>query len=126
MLLNEGILPRQLIFKGAKEREELPRLFFGADLVIMPSRTEGFGLTALEALSAGLPVLVSGNSGLGQALKGVPNGENIVLNSEEPRDWARKSRQFEGRRKRYGWRRPESFVKNMLRRTHGKSNVEHL
>ncbi|XP_044166053.1 uncharacterized protein LOC114949082 isoform X3 [Acropora millepora] len=99
MLLNEGILPRQLIVKGAKEREQLPRLFFGADLAIMPSRTEGFGLTALEALSAGLPVLVSANSGLGQALKGVPNGENVVLNSEEPRDWARKIKAVRGKKK---------------------------
>ena len=99
MFLNEGILPGQLIVKGAKEREQLPRLFFGADLVIMPSRTEGFGLTALEALSAGLPVLVSGNSGLGQALKGVPNGENIVLNSEKPRDWARKIKAVRGQKK---------------------------
>ena len=99
MLLKEGILPRQLIIKGAKEREQLPRLFFGADLAIMPSRTEGFGLTALEALSAGLPVLVSANSGLGQALKGVPNGENVVLNSEEPRDWARKIKAVRGKKK---------------------------
>ena len=99
MLLNEGILPRQLIVKGAKEREQLPRLFFEADLAIMPSRTEGFGLTALEALSAGLPVLVSGNSGLGQALTEVPNGENVVLNSEEPRDWARKIKAVRGKKK---------------------------
>ena len=90
MLLDEGISPRQLIVKGAKEREQLPQQFFGADLAIMPSRTEGFGLTALEALSAGLPVLVSGNSGLGQALREVPTGENVVLNSEDPRDWAKK------------------------------------
>ena len=90
MLLDEGILHRQLMVKGAKEREQLPQQFFGADLAIMPSRTEGFGLTALEALSAGLPVLVSGNSGLGQALREVPTGENVVLNSEDPKDWAKK------------------------------------
>ena len=90
MLLNEDILPSQLIVRSAKEREQLPQQFFGADLVIMPSRAEGFGLTALEALSAGLPVLVSVKSGLGQALKEVPYGENVVLNSEDPRDWAKK------------------------------------
>ena len=89
MLLDEGILCRQLIVRTAKEREQLPRQFFEADLVIMPSRTEGFGLAALEALSAGRPVLVSGNSGLGQALKEVPFGEHVVLNSEDPREWAK-------------------------------------
>ena len=90
MFLNEGISPSQLIVRSAKEREQLPQQFFGADLVIMPSRAEGFGLTALEALSAGLPVLVSVKSGLGQALREVPTGENFVLNSEDPRDWAKK------------------------------------
>ena len=54
----------------------------------MPSRSEGFGLTALEALSAGLPVLVSGNSGLGEALMKVPNGSNCVVDSEDPKHWA--------------------------------------
>ena len=52
--------------RSAKEREKLAEQFYEADLVIMPSRTEGFGLAALEALSAGLPVLVNGNSGLGR------------------------------------------------------------
>ena len=48
----------------------------------MPSRTEGFGLAALEALSAGLPVLVNGNSGIGKALKEVPYGSKCVVYSE--------------------------------------------
>ena len=49
-------------------REDLKRLFCEVELVLMPSRTEGFGLTGLESLSAGLPVLVSKNSGFGEAL----------------------------------------------------------
>ena len=40
----------------------------------MPSRTEGFGLTGLEAMSAGLPVLVSSNSGTGKALRSAAFG----------------------------------------------------
>ncbi len=39
-----------------------------ASLVLMPSRTEGFGLVGLEAIVAGTPVLVSSNSGLGKLL----------------------------------------------------------
>ena len=67
----------------------LADLFCEVDLAIMPSRTEGFGTTALEALSAGLPVLVSGNSGLGEALKQVLLGSQSVVDSEDPKDWAR-------------------------------------
>ena len=40
----------------------------------MPLRTEGFGLTGLEATSAGLPVLVSSNSGIGKALRSAAFG----------------------------------------------------
>ena len=86
--LKEGILPCQLIVRSAEEREQLAKQFYEADLVVMPSRTEGFGLAALEALSAGLPVLVSGNSGIGKALKKVRNGSCCVVNSEKPEKWA--------------------------------------
>ena len=86
--IKEGISKSQLIVRSAKNRKQLAKQFYEADLVIMPSRSEGFGLAALEALSAGLPVLVSGNSGIGKALKKVPNGSNCVIRSEDPVKWA--------------------------------------
>ena len=89
MLLKEGIPQSQLIVRSYKEREQLAAQFCEADLAIMPSRSEGFGLAALEALSAGLPVLVSGNSGLGDALKGLPFGWSCVVNSEDANEWAK-------------------------------------
>ena len=89
LLLQQGIDRSQLTVRCFNEsREQLARLFCEVDLAIMPSRTEGFGLAALEALSAGLPVLVSGNSGLGEALQEVPYGSNCVVESEDPKDWA--------------------------------------
>ena len=89
LLLQQGIDRSQLTVRCFNEsREQLARLFCEVDLAIMPSRTEGFGLAALEALSAGLPVLVSGNSGLGEALKEVPYGSSCVVESEDPTDWA--------------------------------------
>ena len=90
LLLQQGIDHSQLSVRCFNEsREQLAGLFCEADLAIMPSRTEGFGLAALEALSAGLPVLVSGNSGLGEALKKVPYGSSCVVESENPEDWAK-------------------------------------
>ena len=90
-LLQHGIPRSQLTVRRFKEsRDQLAKLFCEVDLAIMPSRTEGFGLTALEALSAGLPVLVSGNSGLGVALKEVVYGSQCVVNSEDPKEWAKK------------------------------------
>ena len=55
----------------------------------MPSRNEDFGLTALEALSAGLPVLISRNSGLQVALEKVPFGKTVVVNSQDSAEWAK-------------------------------------
>ncbi|MFI5565626.1 glycosyltransferase family 4 protein [Amycolatopsis japonica] len=40
-----------------------------AALFLMPSRAEGFGLAALEAIGLGTPVLISGRSGLAQMLR---------------------------------------------------------
>ena len=89
LLLKQGIDRSQLRVRRFNEsREQLAQLFCEVDLAIMPSRTEGFGLAALEALSAGLPVLVSGNSGLGEALKKVSFGSSCVVMSENPKDWA--------------------------------------
>ena len=89
LLLKQGINRSQLRVRRFNEsREHLARLFCEVDLAIMPSRTQGFGLAALEALSAGLPVLVSGNSGLGEALKKVPFASSCVVQSEDPKDWA--------------------------------------
>lgn len=39
-----------------------------ATVAVMPSRREGFGLSGIEAISAGVPALVSANSGLGELM----------------------------------------------------------
>ncbi|XP_044166792.1 protein NLRC3-like isoform X3 [Acropora millepora] len=86
-LLDSGITKGHLTVRGFKDREALKREFCEADLVLMPSRTEGFGLTGLEALSAGLPVIVSKNSGFGEALDSVPFGSSFVIDPEDSSAW---------------------------------------
>ena len=88
-LLEFGIREDQLFVKEFVEsREEMKKLLCEVDLVIMPSRAECFCLVALEALSAGLPVLVGKNSGLAQAIRDLPNGKLCIVDSEEPEEWA--------------------------------------
>ena len=82
-----GIPEKHLRVKGYMGREALKQLFCQVDLVLMPSRTEGFGLTGLEAMSAGLPVIISKNSGFGEALGRVPFGSFFVMDSEDPSAW---------------------------------------
>ena len=114
-----------------KNRESLKHLFCEVDLALMPSRTEGFGLTGLEALSAGLPVLVSKNSGFGEALNEVPFGAACVIDSEDSSVWAeeikkvrKKKRQMQLQEadalrtsygKKYSWAKQiQAFVAEMI------------
>ena len=137
-LLQHGIDRNQLIVRTFSDsREVLANLFCESDLAIMPSKTEGFGVSALEALSAGLPVLVSGNSGLGEALKEVPQGSQFAVDSEDPKEWAKKikvvqqtkrevrlseSRYLrENYQEKYTWEKPiRCLVERMYSLTFGK------
>ena len=82
-----GISRSHLIVKSFnEERTKLAQLFSKVDLVLMPSGTGAFGLTALEALSAGVPILITHNSGLAEALEEVPLGHGCIVDQEA--DWA--------------------------------------
>ena len=85
-----GIRSSQLIVRCFVEsRDALKRFFCEADLAVMPSRKEGFGLTALEALSAGLPILVGDSSGLGKAIKTIPFGRLFLVDSDNAEEWGK-------------------------------------
>ena len=56
---------------GFVPNEELPRLWSEAAAYAFPSRFEGFGLSLLEAMAAGVPVVCSKTSSLGELGEGV-------------------------------------------------------
>ncbi|XP_074620930.1 D-inositol 3-phosphate glycosyltransferase-like [Acropora palmata] len=136
-----GIPANRLKVRGyVDSREDLKRLFCEVDLVLMPSRTEGFGLTGLEGLSAGLPVLVSKNSGFGEALSSIPCGSLFVIDSEDPSTWTagikgiwnrdRKSQLDEVKAvrrsygERYSWSEQcQHLIEKMFKVVHGTSSV---
>ncbi|XP_074610423.1 uncharacterized protein LOC141864545 isoform X2 [Acropora palmata] len=89
-LLNHGITEKQLtVRKFVPCRSGIKELLCEVDLAIMPSKSEGFGLVALEALSAGLPVLVGSNSGFASAIRDLPLGEWSIVDSDDPAKWAK-------------------------------------
>lgn len=67
-LVGEVGLSKNFIFAGALWEEERDRMYQSADLVVMPSVSEPFGLVPLEALQHGAPSLISRQSGVGEVL----------------------------------------------------------
>ena len=101
-LLQCGIAKEQLIVRTfTQDRDSIKDLLCEVDLAIMPSKSEGFGLVALEALSAGLPILVGSRSGFAKALENVPNGYSCIVYSDDPAEWAKA---IEAVRVRHGMR----------------------
>jgi UDP-glucose:(heptosyl)LPS alpha-1,3-glucosyltransferase len=54
--------------------QELEKYYMGADIFAMPSRFDTFGLVVLEAMAAGLPVIISRNVGARDLVRHGING----------------------------------------------------
>lgn len=65
-------LKNRVIFLG--HREDARQLLCGMDLMVQPSRREALGLSVLEALSAGVPVVASSVGGLPEVIENNVNG----------------------------------------------------
>ena len=66
--------------------EELPGLYASADVVLMPSRSESFGLVALEAQAVGVPVIAAAVGGLRQLVRHGESG--YLVEGHDPRAYA--------------------------------------
>ncbi|KAL9951672.1 hypothetical protein ACROYT_G044390 [Oculina patagonica] len=84
------ITTKQLTVRGYRTQNDFKDMLSEADVVALPSRTEGFGMIALGALSAGVPVLVSNQSGIAKALENVNGGDLVVVNPGNAKEWAEK------------------------------------
>lgn len=77
-------LEERVHFAGFVDDADLPALYSGADLFVFPSLYEGFGLTLLEAMACGVPVLTSTASSLPEVA-----GEAAVhLSPHDEEAWA--------------------------------------
>ena len=68
MTLEMGISDK-VRFLGYVPDEDQKKIYKVADVYVMPSTSEPFGITALEAMSSGVPVIISKTSGVAEIAK---------------------------------------------------------
>ncbi len=64
-------ISRKFHFPGFLSIQQVKELLCISDLVVMPSVSEPFGLIAVEAISVGVPVIVSKESGVSEILQNI-------------------------------------------------------
>jgi D-inositol-3-phosphate glycosyltransferase len=102
-------------FQGAKDQDSLVYYYSAAEMVVVPSHYESFGMVALEAMACGTPVVASKVGGLAFSIQDgqtgflVPNNDpealaakiRLLLNDDALRQ--RLGRQAAGWARRYNW-----------------------
>lgn len=70
-------------FLGAKDQDVLPDYYAAAEMVVMPSHYESFGMVALEAMAMGTPVIASEVGGLAFLVQDGLNGFHVPSRDPE-------------------------------------------
>jgi len=81
-----GIADRVRLEPPCPQRE-LAEWYRAADIVLVPSHSESFGLVALEAQACGTPVVAAAVGGLRTAVRDGHSG--LLVDGHEPEAWAR-------------------------------------
>jgi D-inositol-3-phosphate glycosyltransferase len=92
-------------FLGARDQDSLPYCYSAAEMVVMPSDYESFGMVALEAMACGTPVIASDVGGLSYLVRHGRTGYRVP--ARDPRALADKITRLltdEGLRRRIGQR----------------------
>lgn len=76
-------ISKHIEWAGLQPKKRLPEFYAQMDVVVVPSRFEGFGLTAIEAMAAGIPIVAADVDGLREV---VADGETGLLFESENSD----------------------------------------
>jgi D-inositol-3-phosphate glycosyltransferase len=83
-LASELGIAERVSFLGAIDHEQLPLYYNAADVCVVPSFYESFGLVALEAMACGIPVVASRVGGLRGTVRDGETGYLIPWRCPEP------------------------------------------
>ena len=79
-------LEPNVIFAGTLAREQVREILSAADLTLIPSLSESFGMVALESAACGTPVIATRAGGLASSV--AHNLSGVLLDNRNPHDWA--------------------------------------
>jgi glycosyltransferase involved in cell wall biosynthesis len=73
-------------FTGPLGGPELDRAYASADLLVLPSRAESYGMVVTEALAHGLPVIAAAVGGVPEALGHAADGQRpgLLVHPDDP------------------------------------------
>ena len=108
-LCGELGLDEIVLFLGKRGQNTLPYYYSAAEVVVMPSFYESFGMVALEAMACGTPVVASRVGGLAFLVKDGETG--YIVPAQDPEALAQKLRSL--------------FVDHDLRAQFGKAAAEY-
>lgn len=83
-LARERGIEQRVAFVGAVDHDQLPLYYSAADVCVVPSHYESFGLVAVEAMASGLPVVASRVGGLTGTVRDGETGYLVPWLCPEP------------------------------------------
>jgi glycosyltransferase involved in cell wall biosynthesis len=115
-------LPARINFEGVMAIDDIRPRLADADILVLPSRWDGWGMVVNEAFSVGVPVIVSDRCGAADLVRDGANG--YVFRSEDVRDLRRCLNQFI--EKRADWSRFRAAAKAMGQRISAEQAASYL
>ena len=82
-LSDDLCLGQMTLFLGKRAQDTLPYYYSAAEVLLMPSHYESFGMVALEAMACGTPVIASQVGGLAYLVKDGETGYHVPFDSPE-------------------------------------------
>lgn len=83
-LCDDLAVDQTVVFLGKRDQDKLPYYYSAAQLVVMPSHYESFGMVALEAMACGTPVIASEVGGLAYLVRDGETG--FTIPDQEPEE----------------------------------------